>query len=506
MTFEYTNIKKSVIAYKKYTYALNKKRPNNGGYYFRCVTTDCSASLLILNDRIITEKDYFEHSHFPALPIYSEYQVMLGKLKIQIVNEQLNISEVKKRYNDIYKILENKYSREQLMPHWDSWSKKSSAFRKLINKKNDEITVATNSHDIILAEQYKTISGGHPFLRVYDQSTPYMIFYSNQAADCLRDASEWHFDGSFKAVPIIFKQILTIIAVYNEIIVPCAFIFLPNKLQITYQKAFESVILNIKDASQELKLTKATTDFESGLQNSIAIVFNKNNNITIKACWFHFNQAIIRRISMLGLKMRYINDQDFRFWVRKFTALALIPEKIEDLEKAWGIIICETPTGDEELVDKFIKYFIDTWLLGRHGSHCIPSIWNRHKEKIRTNNNLEGYHSMMNKSLNPHSKITDVIDFFKTQDQKTSYEYLAEKSGKKEAKCYKSSKKINIDFDEKLEKIQSEYDNLSFEEYFYKLSFHVAFGHKKKSKKKMKKVKLKIAKKWNQQALMTKLT
>jgi hypothetical protein len=107
MTFEYTNIKKSVIAYKKYTYALNKKRPNNGGYYFRCVTTDCSASLLILNDRIITEKDYFEHSHFPALPIYSEYQVMLGKLKIQIVNEQLNISEVKKRYNDIYKILKS---------------------------------------------------------------------------------------------------------------------------------------------------------------------------------------------------------------------------------------------------------------------------------------------------------------------------------------------------------------------------------------------------------------
>jgi hypothetical protein len=350
MTFEYTNIKKSVIAYKKYTYALNKKRPNNGGYYFRCVTTDCSASLLILNDRIITEKDYFEHSHFPALPIYSEYQVMLGKLKIQIVNEQLNISEVKKRYNDIYKIL-------------------------------------------------------------------------------------------------------------------------------------KSVLLNIKDASQELKLTKATTDFESGLQNSIAIVFNKNNNITIKACWFHFNQAIIRRISMLGLKMRYINDQDFRFWVRKFTALALIPEKIEDLEKAWGIIICETPTGDEELVDKFIRYFIDTWLLGRHGSHCIPSIWNRHKEKIRTNNNLEGYHSMMNKSLNPHSKITDVIDFFKTQDQKTSYEYLAEKAGKKEAKCYKSSKKINIDFDEKLEKIQSEYDNLSFEEYFYKLSFHVSFGHKKKIEK-----------------------
>ena len=53
------------------------------------------------------------------------------------------------------------------------------------------------------------------------------------------------------------------------------------------------------------------------------------------------------------------------------------------------------------------------------------------------------------------------------------------KAGKKEAKCYKSSKKINIDFDEKLEKIQSEYDNLSFKEYFYKLSFHlVAFGHK----------------------------
>ena len=34
MSFEYNNIKKSVVAYKNFTYAINKKRPNNGGLLY----------------------------------------------------------------------------------------------------------------------------------------------------------------------------------------------------------------------------------------------------------------------------------------------------------------------------------------------------------------------------------------------------------------------------------------------------------------------------------------
>ena len=272
-------------------------------------------------------------------------------------------------------------------------------------------TVANNPKQIILSDQDKTINGSH-FLREYNLQTEFMIFFSDHAAECLRDASEWHFDGTFKSCPKLFKQILTVVAVYKEIVIPCAYILLPNKNQVTYERTFKSLYSLIKISSDELKIEKGNTDFEHGLQNAIALTFN-NEKIIVKSCWFHFSQAIFKRITILGLKIRYHSDQVFKFWVRKFSALALIP--LNDIEKAWDIIISETPTRDEQAIFNFIKYFHDTWLVGKHGSHCSPEIWNRHGEKIRTNNHLEGYHRKMNKALNPHSSITKVIDFFKVQ-------------------------------------------------------------------------------------------
>ena len=99
--------------------------------------------------------------------------------------------------------------------------------------------------------------------------------------------------------------------------------------------------------------------------------------------------------------------------------------------------------------------------------------------EIRTNNHLEGYHSKMNKALKPHSSISKVIDFFKAQDQISSHEYLAHKAGKTEPKTYTNKKKSYIDFENKLNEIQNDYENLCFNEYFYKVSHHITYGRNK---------------------------
>ena len=60
---------------------------------------------------------------------------------------------------------------------------------------------------------------------------------------------------------------------------------------------------------------------------------------------------------------------------------------------------------------EFLKYFSNTWLLGKHGAG--PEIWNVSEDDIRTNNIVEGYHSKINKVLANHSKISNVIPYFK---------------------------------------------------------------------------------------------
>ena len=107
MSFEYMNSKQSIISYKNYSYTLNKI--SKAVKYYRCAFNNsvCNASLSIIDNN--KDRDNFNHTHNPLLPIKNEYLLMVSKLKIQIKEQYLNISEVATRYNRIYTILENKY-------------------------------------------------------------------------------------------------------------------------------------------------------------------------------------------------------------------------------------------------------------------------------------------------------------------------------------------------------------------------------------------------------------
>ena len=164
--------------------------------------------------------------------------------------------------------------------------------------------------------------------------------------------------------------------------------------------------------------------------------------------------TINKRTFEYGLKIRFLNDQEFRFWVKRFCTLALIP--LENLDEAWNIILDETPSGDEPSIFKLIKYFVNTWLIGKHGSHCIPSIWNRFEEEHRTTGSNEAYHRRMNKDLSPHSSLPKVIDFFKMIDSEASQKYLSIKNGTPEAESYNQKKKVDKQFNGILENTQKE--------------------------------------------------
>ena len=89
---------------------------------------------------------------------------------------------------------------------------------------------------------------------------------------------------------------MTIWGLYNDELIACAYIVLPNKLTSTYLSLFE-VIKNIFNQNGGRKLKTVLTDFETVLQNALKLVFQ---DVEVKGCWFHFNQEIMRTLFNLG--------------------------------------------------------------------------------------------------------------------------------------------------------------------------------------------------------------
>jgi hypothetical protein len=210
--------------------------------YYRCCIHKqfkCPATLTISDDKIeyISEN----HNHDQYLPVNAEYIIMLSNLKMITASEKLSIADVKIKYNNIYNSLEIKYSRTEITPHWTEWSIVRSTFYKLIKNNNENKTIATNSKEIELATELTLTTNKKLFLIEYQKSNSTMIFLSEDMAECLRESIQWCFDCTFKSSPSIFKQILTVFGIYNDIPIPCAFAFLPNKEKKTYINVIKKI-------------------------------------------------------------------------------------------------------------------------------------------------------------------------------------------------------------------------------------------------------------------------
>ncbi|CAF0860393.1 unnamed protein product [Brachionus calyciflorus] len=235
---------------------------------------------------------------------------------------------------------------------------------------------------------------------------------SNVGHEILENAKEYHIDGTFKFCPSIFKQFASIHAVFKNYVLPCAYIFLESKDANTYIESLKQ----IRNNAFNRNLERVLSDFEITFLIRINTVFK---DVEIKGCWFHYCQAIKRNLFSLGLKKRFVNDWNFRFWIRRILVLPLI--QVEYLERAFKIIVKELPSNDPNFLE-FIRYFITQWLSGQ----MSPNVWYHHRsKKSRTNNDLERFHSRIHKTdLRPHPNIDDVIRYLKAFDCRMRDTYL----------------------------------------------------------------------------------
>ena len=156
-----------------------------------------------------------------------------------------------------------------------------------------------------------------------------LVFASTTTLKALASSEKWHGDGTFKTSPKLFYQNYILFARYNKFrVLPCVYAFLTSKDSDDYRLLFSC----IKEACEKLNIAinpkSILIDFEAAVQKAAKLEFP---GIKVKGCFFHFCQAIYKKLVELGLKTLYSTNSDVKMWVEKLMALSLVPlDQIED--------------------------------------------------------------------------------------------------------------------------------------------------------------------------------
>ena len=247
------------------------------------------------------------------------------------------------------------------------------------------------------------------------------LFTTENNLDTLSRAEMFCCDGTFSICPRLFYQVFTIHCFKHDKLFPMVYFLLPNKTRETYNNDF----LLLKQVSQNYGFTLmpacVKADYELPLVQSVQISFP---SCAFKGCYYHFAQAIWRKVQNLGLASAYRHPQsEDKKSFRKVISLPFVP--VSYVRMAWdGLKHC-MPSG--QAYDHFVDYFEGTWLNGNFSlSH-----WNVHLiGGPRTNNNLEGWHSRVKTLAGKiHLNIFEIVELFKTEQSNMEASILQLASG-----------------------------------------------------------------------------
>ena len=80
--------------------------------------------------------------------------------------------------------------------------------------------------------------------------------------------------------------------------------------------------------------TQVIADFEETPAAAVRSVFS--GDVTVSACWFNLDQALVKRMEKVGLTDTYANEESTQVVVRCLLALPLLP--VDDIELTFQVV------------------------------------------------------------------------------------------------------------------------------------------------------------------------
>ena len=190
-----------------------------------------------------------------------------------------------------------------------------------------------------------------------------------------------------------------------------------NRTRALYDRVFQQVTENIPN---DCEIRYITTDFELAAIQSIGSI-ERFSNSTVKACYFHLQQSIWKRIQDIGAATLYTSNTEFAIDCRMLAALAFVPvEKVcAEFEN-----LASRVQQNLEFFDQLIQYFQSNYIGNTVGGRQIgarfpPTMWNLFTATGdgvgRTNNLVEGYHNHLNRLVgSSHPTIGKLVPTLKS--------------------------------------------------------------------------------------------
>ncbi|CAM4983560.1 unnamed protein product, partial [Rotaria socialis] len=222
---------------------------------------------------------------------------------------------------------------------------------------------------------------------------------------------------------------------------PVAFCLLPNKRGRTYLELFE----RLKEQAILLKTKfdpkRIITDFEPGL---LPVIQQEFPFAIHSGCMFHFNRAVHRKITDLGLASDYLHNEAMRNQCRQIMAVSLMPiEQVRSQFQRLETITCAA-------LSDLLLYFKNQWV---HG--VVPiSMWNFFDVIHRTNNISEAYNLRFSSRLSKkHLNIWCFIQWIQSEHVRFEHILIQLEAG---ASPPKQSKKT-ISFQKRFETVKERF-------------------------------------------------
>jgi len=147
----------------------------------------------------------------------------------------------------------------------------------------------------------------------------------------------------------------------------------------------------MRDLVPDFRPEHVMADFEEASVGAFQEVFA---GVAVSGYWFHYCQAVVKRLNKLGLKEDYQNQDDIKDIVRCLFGLPLLPaEDIRNALQTIRAMICTDMRMARQL-QQLMTYVQRQWI-----------------DRWRTNNVLESYHAALSRRIQVSITVKQICEY-----------------------------------------------------------------------------------------------